>query len=73
MGKKLDISNKEEREIVCATLSGVDLYGGNYYKRILTIGATYTLSAIYIHKWNTYVELKEFPDILFNSALFEEI
>lgn len=73
MGKKLDISNKEEREIVCATLSGVVLYGGNYYKRLLTVGKKYTLCAIYIRSWNTYVELKEFPDKLFNSDLFEEI
>ena len=73
MGKTLDISNKEERKIVCTALNEIPLFGGNHYKRTLTVGEKYTLCAIYIHSWITFVELKEFPDKLFNSALFEEV
>lgn len=41
--------------------------------RYLTVGVEYTLSNIKIDNWSSTVELEEFPDIVFNSAHFENV
>lgn len=39
----------------------------------LTIGAIYTVAEACVHSWHTKIYLDGFPNISFNSALFDKV
>lgn len=47
--------------------------GGGENHHLLGVGKEYTLEDIIVHSWHTIVYIEEFPDMEFNSVVFEEI
>ena len=70
----MNIFDRTERSIVC--ISNKDL-GMDHERRAnadkLVVGEIYTLDDVVVEDWYSDVYLKEFPDLYFNSVLFEEI
>lgn len=69
----MDIFNNETRKIVCINNDDSNAWGFSGTGHLLTVGIEYTLIDIEVHGWHTVIELEEFPNIQFNSVLFEEI
>lgn len=70
---ELDIFNGTEREIICVSNNPSHPFVCGDTASILTIGKRYTVTDFEIHDWHTMVTLVEFPDLQFNSVLFEEL
>ena len=70
---EFDIFNSKPRQVVCVEneLDGMAVCSNN--APLLTVGETYTVTKVEVHRWYTYVYLEEFPDHRFNSVQFEEI
>lgn len=69
----MDIFNNETRKIVCINNDDSDAWGFSGTGYLLTVGMEYTLVNTKVYGWHTRVELKEFPNVQFNSILFKEI
>lgn len=69
----MNIFNNKTRKIVCVENDDSNSWGFSGTGHLLTVGAEYTLVDVEVHSWHSVVELKEFPNIQFNSILFEEI
>lgn len=68
----MDVRNFAEREIVCVCNENNNFFGCDKNSPLLEVGKTYTVVNIDIHSWHSEVELKEFPNIMFNSICFDE-
>ena len=68
----MDIWNNEKRKIRCID-NDDDTWGIKGTGHLLTIDKEYTVIDVDVHDWHTRVSLEEFPDVEFNSVLFEEI
>lgn len=69
----MNIFNNKERKIVCIENDDSNTWGCKGTGHLLTVGKEYTLVDMEVHRWHTRVELEEFPNVQFNSVLFEEI
>ena len=67
----MDIFDNTTRPIMCISNSS-DVFDGRN-SHLLKVGCIYNLDDVEVHSWHTYVYLKEFPNVHFNSVLFEEI
>lgn len=69
----MNIRDGTERKIVCVSNDPNRplTCGDNAY--LLTPGELYTFVDCDIYEWHTMVYLREFPNIEFNSCLFEEV
>lgn len=68
----MNIWNNKKRKIRCIDNSD-DTWVIKGTGHLLTVGKVYTVIDIKIHGWYTRISLEEFPDIEFNSVLFEDI
>ncbi len=68
----MDIKNCSERKVVCIDNENNNFFGCDINSPLLEVGKTYTVTAVNVHSWHTEVELKEFPNKLFNSVCFRE-
>lgn len=68
----MNIKNMTPREVVCIRNENNNFFDCDKNSNMLEVGKTYTLRKMNVYNWYTEVELKEFPDILFNSVCFEE-
>lgn len=68
----MDINSPEGTKIIFTANGGYDLQIDNA-KNILSLNSVYTVQYIDIRDWCSYVTLKEFPDKIFNTALFEKV
>lgn len=70
----MDIFNSEEREIRCINNEDSDgMMVCGYNNHLLELGKTYTVVDVEVNSWYTLATLKEFPDVQFNSVIFEEL
>lgn len=69
----MNIFNNETRKIICINNDDSGAWGFSGTGHLLTVGIEYTLVNVEVHGWHTRVELEEFPNVQFNSILFEEI
>lgn len=69
----MDIFNSKPRPIKCVRndAHGMMIYSENHH--LLEIGKTYHLEDMDVNTWFTGVYLKEFPNVPFNSVMFEEV
>lgn len=69
----LNIHNENERKILCVSnhTDGMMMSCSNHH--LLEVGKVYTLIDLVVHDSYTEVYLKEFPDLEFNSVVFDEI
>lgn len=68
----MNIRDCSTREVVCINNENNNFFGCDENSPLLEIGKTYTIVDVDVHSWHTEIELKEFPDIKFNSVCFEE-
>lgn len=68
----MNIWNNKKRKIRCIDNSD-DTWVIKGTGHLLTVGKVYTVIDIKIHSWYTKISLAEFPDVEFNSVLFEDI
>lgn len=71
--KGLEIENKAQRAVVCNRIPSDNFFGWNSNKNLLKLGRVYHIDHLVVHKCNTEVFLKEFPDVPFNSVCFGEV
>ena len=70
----MDISNDKVRQIVCVTNDvRSSTFPGWEHADLLTVGKCYTLVDVEVHSWHTLVTIQEFPDLQFNSCIFDEV
>ena len=69
----MDIYNTKPRKIKCVRNDDNVWGGGGENHHLLEVGKEYTLEDIIVHSWHTIVYIEEFPDMEFNSVVFEEI
>lgn len=69
----MDIFNNETRKVICIKNDDSNAWGFSGTGHLLTVGTEYTLIDTEVHDWHTRIELAEFPNVQFNSILFEEI
>lgn len=68
----MNINNNNVRKIKCVR-NDSDVIDCNNMEHLLTIGGEYTVTNVDVHNWYTMIKLEEFPDMEFNSVLFEEV
>ena len=68
----MDINNRSEREVVCIENKDNHFFFCYSNSPLLEIGKTYNVVNVDVHSYHTQIELKEFPNIVFNSVCFEE-
>ena len=70
---EFDIWNNTERKVLCVRNDedGMMVGSGSHY--LLEVGKEYTVTDVEVNSWYTLVCLKEFPNEVFNSVVFEEI
>lgn len=66
-----DIRNDKPRKVKCIR-NDADVLAAGCNSKMLTIGKEYTVKSVEVFGWYTLVKLEEFPNIDFNSVLFEE-
>jgi hypothetical protein len=69
---RFDIKNHSKRKVVCISNTDNHFFGCDSNSPLLKVGKTYTVVNVDVHGWHTEVELKEFPNIMFNSCCFDE-
>lgn len=69
----MNIRDCSERKIICTSNEDNNFFGCDKNSPLLEVGKTYTVIGITIHSWHSEVELKEFPNVVFNSVCFEEL
>lgn len=69
----MDIFNNNKRKILCVNNDDSEAWGFRGTGHLLIVGHEYTLVDTEVHSYHTKIELEEFPNIQFNSILFEEI
>lgn len=70
---EFDIWNNEPRNVLCVRNGEDDCWVASENNHLLKIGKKYTVEYVEVHSWHTIVFLKEFPNVEFNSVLFNEI
>lgn len=68
----MDINNRSEREVVCIENKDNNFFSCDSNSPLLEIGKTYNVVNVDVHSYHAQIELKEFPNIVFNSVCFEE-
>ena len=69
----MNIWNDEERKVVCIRNEDDPMMVRGETAPLLTVGAKYTVTRVYVGGWYTIVTLAEFPNKEFNSVLFREL
>lgn len=69
----MNIKDSAKRKVVCVDNEDNKFFGCDRNSPLLEVGKTYTVIGVYVHGWHTEVELKEFPNTLFNSVCFVEM
>lgn len=69
----MNIYNTKPRKIKCIRNDDKAWGGGGENHHLLEIGKEYTLEDVEIHSLHTIVYIKEFPNLEFNSVVFEEL
>lgn len=69
----LDINNSNKRKVLCISnrKDNMMMYCDNHH--LLEVGKEYTVEDVDVHDWYTLVYLEEFPNVEFNSVIFEEM
>ena len=68
----MNIWNNKRRKVRCISNSD-NTWGASGTGHLLTVNELYTIDNVMPFDWYTIVYLEEFPNIKFNSVLFEEI
>lgn len=68
----MEIFNNRPRKIVCIDNSH-NTFGDDNVVHLLKIGMKYTLMYVDVYSFYSLITLREFPNLQFNSVLFEEI
>lgn len=69
----MDIYNTKPRKIKCIRNDGNVWDCGGENHCLLEVGKEYTLEDIVVHSWYAIVYIEEFPNVEFNSDVFEEL
>ena len=69
----MNIKDCSERKIVCISNEDGNFFWCDSNSPLLEVGETYTVIGVNVHSWHTEIELKEFPNTLFNSVCFNEL
>jgi hypothetical protein len=71
----MDTHSKEGTKVIVTKFSISNGYTSQIKqaKKHLKVGGQYTVDRTEVSGWHTNVFIKEFPDIAFNSVLFEDI
>jgi hypothetical protein len=64
--------NCSERQVVCVSNEDNNFFSCDSNSPLLEVGKIYTVIDVAVHSWHTEIELKEFPNTLFNSVCFKE-
>jgi hypothetical protein len=72
-GEEVNINDCSIRKVVCISNEDNDFFSCDKNSPLLEVGKTYTIESVNVHGWHTEIELKEFPNTLFNSVCFDEI
>ena len=67
-----NIFNKEKRKVICTRNDKEPMMQSSENHHLLKIGNEYTISNVFVYPWYTEVYLEEFPNIPFNSVVFDE-
>ena len=70
---RVDIYNNRPRVIKCIRNDSNCFGGGGENHHLLEVGKEYYMERLEVHSWHTIVYIAEFPDIEFNSVVFEEV
>ena len=68
----MDIWNNKRRKVKCIG-NYDDTWGVGGTGHLLTVNELYTIDDVIPFDWHTIIYLEEFPNVKFNSVLFEEI
>ena len=68
----MNIRDSSQRKVVCVKNEGTIFFACDRNSHLLKVGETYNVANVDVHGWHTEVELKEFPNKVFNSACFKE-
>jgi len=69
----MDIYSEKGTKIIFTASGGWDYDKTNAEKRGLILGEKYTVEKTKIGTWFSFVELEEFPNLEFNTMLFDKI
>jgi hypothetical protein len=69
---RFNIRDHSKRKVVCISNEDNHFFGCDSNSPLLEVGKTYNVVDVDVHGWHTEVELKEFPNTMFNSCCFEE-
>lgn len=70
--REIDIYDSSEREVTCVSNKDNKFFACDENSPLLEVGKTYTVVNVIVHSLHTEIEIKEFPNILFNSVCFCE-
>lgn len=69
---KKDVLHCENNcKVVVKTLNAGSTYDKCLARKLLSIGSIYSVKAVSVGGWMSYVELNEFPNKVFNTVFFE--
>ena len=69
----MDIFNSKARQLRCIRNDENGMMNNSNNHHLLEIGKIYNMVDIIVHSWDTEIYLEEFPNIPFNSVVFEEV
>lgn len=69
----MNIRDYSERKVICISNEDNSFFACDNNSPLLEVGRQYTVANVDVHGWHTEVELKEFPNTVFNSICFEEM
>lgn len=69
----MNIYAEKGDKVVCDTLNAGYEPDREIAKKYLEVGKVYTIEYTEVDDWHTDVYLKEFPNVGFNSAFFEDL
>lgn len=71
--REFDIWNNSRRKVLCIRNEEDGMVVSSINNYLLEVGKEYTVVDTEVNSWYTLVWLEEFPDVAFNSVMFNEI
>ena len=68
----MSLNSKKGTKVKFTGIGGWD-FDKNFARKHLSVGGNYTISKIRVSGWYSYVTLEEFPDLEFNTVMFDKV